>query len=57
MHFKKVFGRIVMKQNNGDLILGWGGGWGTKLKRLYVYFFVCVCNKVLLKYKGDRESF
>ena len=46
-----------MKQNNGDLILGWGGGWGTKLKRLYVYFFVCVCNKVLLKYKGDRESF
>lgn len=37
MHFQKVFGRIAMKQNNGDLILGWGVGWGTKLKRLYVY--------------------
>ena len=22
-----------------------------------LFFFVCVCNKVLLKYKGDRESF
>ena len=22
-----------------------------------IIFFVCVCNKVLLKYKGDRESF
>ena len=21
------------------------------------FFFVCVCNKVLLKYKGDRDSF
>lgn len=26
-----------MNQNNGDLILGWGGGWGTKLERLYIY--------------------
>ena len=33
----KVFGRITMKQNNDDLILGWGGGWGTKLERLYIY--------------------
>ena len=24
---------------------------------LMVFLCVCVCNKVLLKYKGDRESF
>ena len=38
-------------------IPGWGrfpgGGNGSPLQ----YSFVCVCNKVLLKYKGDKESF
>ena len=23
----------------------------------FIIIFVCVCNKVLLKYEGDRESF
>ena len=24
---------------------------------ILVFVFLCVCNKLLLKYKGDRESF
>lgn len=55
MHFKKVFGRTMMKQNNGDLILGWGGGPGTKLGSVRRLYFKTFCFEVKIHRKLQRN--